>query len=186
MCRVGSADWAVRPATAADADEIGALHVRSWRYGYRGLVPDDVLAALDAAERAQRWRETLAGPGASAVFLAVRVGSACSELGAFCAVGPARDDGAEECGAEKCKGELYALYAEPSAFGHGAASAAHQAGLDYLRAAGFRHLVLWVLKNNDRARAFYSRHGWRSDELLDQYQYRGAEMTVLRYSCVLR
>lgn len=139
MCEVGSVDWAVRAATAADADAMGALHVRSWRYGYRGLVPDEVLAALNPAQRAQRWRETLALPGDSAVFL-----------------------------------------------GCGPAPVAHRAGVDYLRAAGFRHLVLWVLRNNDRARAFYSRHGWRSDEVVDQYRFQGAEMTVLRYSRELR
>lgn len=178
---VGGSGWTVRTATLADAEAIGALHVRSWRHAYRRIVPDEVLAALDPAERAERWRETLRSPGSHRVFVALGDGSAGPELGAFCAVGPVREvrrDG--RAGART--GELYALYADPDAFGLGAGPAAHRAGVDRLRAAGHRRAVLWVLTENARARAFYARHGWRGDKMVEEHEHLGVGLSVVRYS----
>lgn len=178
---VSGSGWTVRTAVPADAEAIGALHVRSWRQAYRGIVPDAALARLDPAERAERWRETLCSPGSRRVFVAVGDGPAGVALGAFCAVGPVRD--VERDGrAGSRTGELYALYADPEAFGRGAGPAAHRAGVDRLRAAGHRHAVLWVLTENPRARAFYARHGWRCDELVEEHEHLGVGMSVVRYS----
>jgi hypothetical protein len=47
------------PASVADADEIGAMHVRSWQGAYRGLMPQEYLDQLDPASRADRWRQIL-------------------------------------------------------------------------------------------------------------------------------
>ena len=50
----------VRPAIAADAMQMGALHVAASRRVYAGLVPDRTLDAITPAERARRWAESLA------------------------------------------------------------------------------------------------------------------------------
>jgi hypothetical protein len=42
----------VRPATLADADGIGLVHVGSWQAAYRGKMPQDHLDGLDPARRA--------------------------------------------------------------------------------------------------------------------------------------
>ncbi|MBO0877429.1 MAG: GNAT family N-acetyltransferase [Pseudonocardia sp.] len=178
---VGLSGWTVCTATVADAEAIGALHVRSWRHAYRGIVPDAVLAALDPAERADRWRETLRSPGSHRVFVAVGDGSAGPRLGAFCAVGPVRDARRDGWAGART-GELYALYADPDAFGRGAGPAAHRAGVDRLRAAGHRCAVLWVLTENARARSFYARHGWHDDEMVEEHQHVGVGLSVVRYS----
>lgn len=178
---VGVDEWTVRVARAGDAAVIGALHVRSWRYGYRGLVPDSALAGLDPEERAEQWRETLESPGSHRVFLALRVGFFGPELGAFCAVGPAREPERDGRPGERT-GEVYALYADPDAFGRGAARAVHAAGMDHLAATGHRHAVLWVLAENPRARAFYLGRGWSDDGLVVEREYVGVEMAVARYS----
>ncbi len=39
---------------------LGVVHVQAWREAYTGMVPDNVLAALDPAQRAGRWRDGLA------------------------------------------------------------------------------------------------------------------------------
>jgi len=41
----------IRPATPEDARAIAEVHVASWRYAYRGLLPDDVLDRLSVEER---------------------------------------------------------------------------------------------------------------------------------------
>jgi hypothetical protein len=80
----------VRLATAADAAPLAAVHIRSWQWAYRGLMPDHVLAGLDIEQRTERWTTTLTDLHDTAVLLAVRqLGGPSDELGAFCIVGPA-------------------------------------------------------------------------------------------------
>jgi hypothetical protein len=45
--------------------------------------------------------------------------------------------------------------------------------------------VLWVLTDNPRARAFYARHGWRCDELIEREEQGGVPLPVVRYSRAL-
>jgi len=171
--------WVVRRATVADAGAIGALHVRAWRHSYRGIVPDHMLADLDSAHSAGRWREHLRLRRWS-VFLALAQRGGRPALGAFCAVGPVDEPIGDRRGGRT--GELYALYADPRALGRGAGPAAHGAGVTHLGAGGFHHLVLWVLTKNPRARAFYAKQGWRCDELTAREWHHGLPLPVVRYS----
>ncbi|HEX4248199.1 MAG TPA: GNAT family N-acetyltransferase [Pseudonocardia sp.] len=188
--------WAVRPAVAADAAAIGTLHVRAWRHSYRGIVPDEILAGLDPVHSAGRWSGHLS-TGRLGVFVAssvvdVGVGVAPGAgpdwpgelpLGAFCAVGPVREE--PRAGRPGVRtGELYALYADPLALGRGAGPAVHDAGVAHLGALGYRQAVLWVLAANPRARAFYARRGWRLDGLPEQVHHDGVPLPAVRYWCV--
>jgi len=49
----------VRRAVTADAPRIADLHVRGWQAGYRGLLPQSLLDALDPAQRVPRWTATV-------------------------------------------------------------------------------------------------------------------------------
>lgn len=140
----------VREAAVSDADALGRVHVEAWRAAYAGMMPDDFLASLDPAKRAARWRERL---GAStkdrATFVALDETNA---LVGFVSVGPARDGG---------DGELYAINVAPRAWGTGAATALLARAVEALRVLGHREAILWVLRQNARARRFYEREGWR-------------------------
>ena len=50
----------VRIATLDDADALARMHVESWRWGYRGVMPAAFLDALRVEDRAARWRTILA------------------------------------------------------------------------------------------------------------------------------
>lgn len=58
--RVGDMPIEIRPSVAADADELGAVHVAAWRAAYRGIVPDDHLDNLDPVANAERRRHSFA------------------------------------------------------------------------------------------------------------------------------
>jgi GNAT superfamily N-acetyltransferase len=174
--------WVVRPATTADAARLADVHVRSWQWAYRGLMPDHVLAGLDIDRRTERWKTNLTRVGDTTVLLAVRqLGGPCEELGAFCMVGPVRapDPTARD---QAGVGEIYGLYADPRALGTGAGRAVHDVGVTHRWAAGDHQLVLWVLTGNNRARSFYARNGWACDQLIEHHIHAGQSMPVARYS----
>jgi GNAT superfamily N-acetyltransferase len=49
----------------------------------------------------------------------------------------------------------------PEFWGTGLADGLHAAGLADIAGRGHDHALLWVLEDNDRARRFYTRRGWR-------------------------
>jgi GNAT superfamily N-acetyltransferase len=165
----------VREATAADADAIGRIHIETWRGAYRGLLPDDLLAALAVDERQRRWRETLSRerPPGSATFVAHERGEAVG----FASVGAAR---AEADGV----GELYAIYVHPTSWSTGAGRALIRRAEKSLRGSGFREAMLWVLEGNERGERFYRAAGWKPNgRKVDELQ--GVEVVELRYCKVL-
>ncbi|HET8616410.1 MAG TPA: GNAT family N-acetyltransferase [Actinomycetales bacterium] len=167
--------FVVRAARPEDADGIAHVHVAAWRVGYRGLLPGAFLSGLSVEQRTSRWQAILAQPSEppAQTLLAERDGSVVG----FASVGPARDEGA---GATT--GELWAIYVHPDHWRSGAGHALHERAMEVLRDAGRTDATLWVLAGNERAAAFYARHGWapdgatktdwRDDVRLDELRYR--------------
>jgi GNAT superfamily N-acetyltransferase len=78
------------------------------------------------------------------------------------------------------------LNADPTVFGTGAGPAVHDAALDRLAASGHRRAVLWVVRDNPRARRFYEREGWRADGHEVVADMGGATVVELRYERSIR
>ena len=55
------------------------------------------------------------------------------------------------------------LYVAPDFWRAGVGNQLFDSGTAYLRGRGFPELVLWVLEDNERARRFYEKKGWRPD-----------------------
>ena len=145
----------VRAANVEDAAGIAAVHVESWRWSYKGLLPQKELDALDVEARTRSWRTQLAAVGSEPRRTLV----ATDEVGicVFAAVGPCRDHDA------RGEGELYAIYLALRAAGRGIGHALLEEAHAALRTLGFREVTLWVLRNNARAIAFYVREGYAPD-----------------------
>ena len=144
----------LRDATEADAHAIADVLVQSWRAAYRGLLPDDVLAGLSVAERAQFWSGALtARPPRTRMIVATTAG----DVVGFAAAGPPLVDADRS---DPTLGDLYALYLAPDVWRRGIGTQLHAAALDRLRSCGFTHAGLWVLHTNERALRFYGHHGW--------------------------
>ncbi len=137
----------LRPARTDDAGPLSVCHRACWSEAYTGLVQDPVLAAALAAfgERAERWRQILAGTHGTVLAVAGQ------EVVGFASAGPQRDPGLD------LPVELYALYVRRALWGTGL-------GERLLAAAvGDAPSSLWVLRENQRARRFYARHGYGPD-----------------------
>ena len=138
----------VRPAIPEDAAEIARVHVATWRSAYRNLLPDDFLAALNEAHYAERWRR-LIGEGSGRVFVAEEpegiVGFASG--------------GRERAGEHGFEGELYAIYVLDNAERRGHGRELLRAVAGALREMNFPDMIVWVLRDNVRARGFYEHLG---------------------------
>ncbi|MFS0894286.1 N-acetyltransferase family protein [Microbacterium sp. 179-I 3D3 NHS] len=145
----------VRTARADDADEIASIHVRSWRAAYRGLIDQEVLDSLSVADRAAGWRRFIADPLPTTLgqLVAVRDGVVVG----WTTFGSGRDPDA------LTDGEVYGIYADPDAWSTGVGHALLAGAEERMTDAGRTRAYLWVLDGNDRADAFYARHGWELD-----------------------
>lgn len=124
------------------------MHVQVWQEAYAGLMPADHLASLDPVEAGQRRRERLLHHVEGVEYLVAR-----DELGIVgeTATGPPRDD------EPPVDLELYAINVLRRAHGTGLADEL------MAQAIGDRPAYLWVLEGNQRAIAFYRRHGFTDE-----------------------
>lgn len=138
----------VRRAEAADAAAIARVHVATWRSAYRSLLPHDFLASLDASQYEGRWRRTLAD-ATERVYVAEDTRGVVG----FASGGP------ERAGEDGFAGELYAIYVLHDAQQRGHGRRLVQAVVGGLRELGLPDMIVWVLRDNARARKFYERLG---------------------------
>jgi GNAT superfamily N-acetyltransferase len=170
----------IRVMTEADVPAVSAIKVRGWQAAYAGIVPQDYLDAMDAAEDAAGRRELLArSAGRVQNLVAVTEGPADRDgpcVVGWAAFGPYRG---EETGTET--GELYAIYLRPERIGTGIGQALIAEVVRRSAELGRRRLALWVLADNVRARRFYAAAGFSADgaEAIDVYA--GVQLREVRY-----
>ena len=141
-------DYRFRYVTAADAAEIAVVHNQIWRDTYAGLMAQEKLSSLDDARTAQNWRDWLRGDEPPAVLGAWDVSGA---VAGWIAVGVPRDEDAPVAR------ELWVLNVVRDHHGTGLA---HEL---MSRELGPKRAYLWVVEGNERAIAFYRKHGFEFD-----------------------
>jgi ribosomal protein S18 acetylase RimI-like enzyme len=136
-----------RRANPEDSDSIAEVHVRSWQAAYAGLLDPAFLAGLSIERRAEHWRAALRVADSTTVV---------AQVVAFVSYGACRDEGAP-----LDRGEIWAIYTSPEAWGKGAGRLLLEEALNALETAGKRDCALWVLSGNSRGLAFYRRAGFQ-------------------------
>jgi GNAT superfamily N-acetyltransferase len=150
----------LRAAGPGDANAIARVVVESWRATYPGMIPQDFLDRMDAAELSQRWSRRLSDPLVGELTFVIEE---AGRVVGFASGGPDRDGGWGG------RGELYAIYLVPEAQGRGWGRALVIAVAEGLLARGITSMVVWALRANHRARGFYERLGgtYLRERLLD-------------------
>lgn len=169
----------LRPAQRDDAEQIAAVHINAWRAAYRGIFPSELLDSDEFAERrVTSWRRWRFGPGERcAVATLAKTAESTPVVVAFAWYGPERDRGRGYTG----RGEINAFYADPRVWGVGVAAPLIDHTELRLRAEGFEAAVLWVLRDNPRARRFYERHGWEPSGIEGTFEFAGHAVTEVEY-----
>ncbi len=144
------ADALIIPAGPGDAAGLAAVHVRSWRETYPGLLPAAYLARLSVPVHARRFRRQLEVAAPADVVLAAE---GPEGLVGYCA-------GAVEPGSHIGReAEIFTLYLLRSAQGVGLGRRLLKAAARGLEGAGAGALRIWVLSANRGARRFYDHLG---------------------------
>lgn len=162
-----TADVSVRVAWADDAEAVAAVQVRAWRQAYDGLLPADVLEALDPADFAAAWAASLAKPkdARNRVLVALERNT----VRGFAITSPSEDPDSDPI----VDGEVSELTVDPDHTRHGHGSRLLQACADTLRADRFRRAVLWLNSTDDTLREFLTAAGWAPDGAHRELDLRG-------------
>ena len=166
----------IREATPDDARAIAEVPVRSWRWAYRDLIPEDYLEKLSVDDREAMWRSGLSErrPGWGCILAEDDGGRVVG----FAGFGPPEDASSAPEGA----GEVYAIYLDERVAGTGVGRELFGMASDALRGAGFGRAFLWVLAANDRARRFYEKAGWTWDGTTSTHNFECANEPIVRYA----
>jgi GNAT superfamily N-acetyltransferase len=182
----------IRRATPDDAAGVAAVQIITWRAAYVGLVPEAHLNGLSLEVRSEVWRRLLAGSRARRSSSRRAVGDAEAtatwvatdaegRVIGFADAGPSRDT--DTVGRI---GELRAIYVLPDAWDAGVGHALHERAVEWLGQNRYPIASLWVLEGNERARAFYGRHGWRLEGTVAPNVLTGGSASEIRYQLDLR
>jgi GNAT superfamily N-acetyltransferase len=127
-----------------------------WLTGYREIISPEKLAELPI----DRWRhEVTIGLRRPVADSFTYVAEADGRFAGYCYVAaPTRE---ADLGSEIA--EVVAMYVRPSHWRGGVGTALMEAALERLSGLPYEEAVLWTFKRNDRAVAFYERHGWTPD-----------------------
>jgi ribosomal protein S18 acetylase RimI-like enzyme len=150
----------VRPAIPDDAHDIVRINVAGWRRAYTGIVPAEVLAAMDIDARVPRYRQRMGEPGSFETLVATAADGG-PVLG-YVSCGPYRIGQSARC-LDSRVGEVVAIYVDPAAWGAGTGRVLMDAALHRLVERDFDEVRLWVLEANEGARRFYARTGFAPD-----------------------
>jgi GNAT superfamily N-acetyltransferase len=152
-----TADVSVRVGWADDATGIAEVQVRAWRKAYAGLLPDEVLAAVEPQQFAAAWHASMNHPkdARNRVLVALERNT----IRGFAITAPATDPDCDPV----ADGEVSEFTVDPDQTRNGHGSRLLQACADTLRADRFSRAVLWLNSTDDVLRAFLTEAGWAAD-----------------------
>lgn len=152
---------------ADDRREISRVYEESWKFAYKGIIPQAYLDGIPEG----RWAANLDRPGWQTLVLV--------------------EDGKIVGTTSFCKsrfaqfpqwGEIISIYFLPEYMGRGLGKALLKAALAELKKMGYTEVFLWVLEENRRARGFYEAMGFifANDFLEDHIG--GKDLREIRYT----
>ena len=131
--------YAIAPAGPSDAAALARVHVDAWRETYAGILPSVYLERMSSALHEHRWRQRL---------LSTREATLA---------------------AEGHKGLVGYVSAERSRRSRTGVEAEITTAARVMAARGATSLVVWVLRDNLKARAFYERLSGRREDVGNEY-----------------
>lgn len=143
--------FGVRIAKSDDAQQMGRIHIQTWRSTFVGIVSDEYLASLSLEKVTQRFLELINDPLSNSTVI-VAVDKSDSPIG-YSVCGPNRLTESDY------DGEVQAFFVLPDWQGKGIGKRLLDESLRSLRISGFREVIIWTFEANLSARTFYGARG---------------------------
>ncbi|MBR6968372.1 MAG: GNAT family N-acetyltransferase [Ruminococcus sp.] len=157
----------IRPVNKYDCfADISAVYEQSWKYAYRGIIPQDYLDGIPSG----RWINGINKNGRTDVI--ALDGDRIVGAAAFCPSRLAKYSG---------WGEIVSLYLLPGYMGRGIGKALFGYCTAQLEQFGYDRIFLWVLEENRRARRFYEGQGFICTDELIEDNIGGRELREIMY-----
>lgn len=163
----------LRTADESDLLAVGGLHQRSRASAYAHILSPQTLADGQTQPLGEWWAERWKWERDTH---RLTVAEHDGMIAGFTYIGPSEEPGT---------GELYAIHVDPGHLGTGLGKKLMLHAECQLREVGAEHAVLWVLEENERARRFYERGGWRPDGTRRVESLSGELVPQLRYGKTL-
>lgn len=168
------ADVSVRVGWADDAAAIAAVQVATWREEYAGLLPPEVLEAMDPDQFAAAWHEALRTPkdARNRVLVALERNT----VRGFAVTQPSPDPDSDPV----ADGEVAELVIAPEHRRAGHGSRLLHAAVDTLRADRFTRATCWLNADDDARRRFLVDAGWATDGAHRSLDLHGDESVLVK------
>lgn len=153
-------------APTDDRSEISRVYEESWKFAYKGIVPQSYLDSIPEG----RW--------ASKVDSLDRKTLVCVESGKI--IGTTSFSKSRFAQFSDW-GEIISIYLLPNYMGRGYGKALLEAAVAELKTMDYKNVFLWVLEESSRARKFYEKMGFTlADDYLDD-NIGGKNLREIRY-----
>ncbi len=136
----------IRNAQPTDLNAIVQVHIKAWRETYLGIMADEILDHLNVEGRRRYWENALKDN--RMIFVAEVDG----QVVGFATCGPNRE------ALKDYDAEVYAIYLLAAYHGMGLGKGLWKSCIKVLKAAGFKQVIVWVLKDNP-SKQFYIKSG---------------------------
>jgi ribosomal protein S18 acetylase RimI-like enzyme len=183
----------IRTGSAADAASIAAVQRAGWFAAYEGIISREIIDRVTAPDEGARVRQTFRTRPWQRMMVAVagtrdtRGPGDLPGIVGYASFGPETNvltgqwpHPLTDAGRDGRVAELYALYVRPAWWSTGTGRALMDRVLARTCAARYQSVVLWVLRDNTRARRFYERAGFAPDGATDVLDRLGG-VTEVRY-----
>jgi GntR family transcriptional regulator len=158
----------IRAAQPSDAPALATVFIDAWHHGYRGVVDDAIIDALDHAEVAT-WLAELVSDASATTLVAGRDNG---EVVGFARYGDDLDD--------PNYGHLFALYVAPRDAGRGVGRLLLEHVINEVDPNSTRAITLWVFEANERAQRLYRAAGFSADGRRRVEEQYGAQEIAMR------
>lgn len=145
---------------------ISNIYEQSWKYAYRGIIPDEYLDSIPFG----RWANGLNAPGRCSLLLFDD--NKLLGISSYCKARMADMEG---------WGEIVSIYLLPEAMHKGYGEKLMQAVISELKKIGYQKVYLWVLEKNISARRFYECFGFTLSGRILIDTFAGKELREVQY-----
>ncbi|MDE5996384.1 MAG: GNAT family N-acetyltransferase [Eubacterium sp.] len=156
-----------RKINQADSrEEISNIYEQSWKYAYKGIIPQDFLDRIPSGQ----WCKAFDNP--ERYTLVMLDDDKIIGTSSYC---KSRYDDYKDWG------EIISIYFLPEYMGKGYGRQLIEKVINELKAMGFETIFLWVLEDNYRARHFYEKCGFKNSGKYYDDNIGGKQLRELQY-----